>query len=126
MGFEVQPGTIASEPNEPKAICSDHSARPQAVEGSEVLLPEYRTIHWTYDVEWTRSEIKWSSRWDSYLKMTNVEIHWFSILNSLVIALFLSSFVAAILVRTLTNDIAQYNSSNLEEGQEEETGLLLY
>ena len=91
VGFEVQPGSIASDPNEPKAICSDHSARPQAVEGSEVLLPEYRTIHWTYDVEWTRSEIKWSSRWDSYLKMTNVEIHWFSILNSLVIALFLSN-----------------------------------
>ena len=36
------------------------------------------------------SEIVWASRWDTYLAMSDVQIHWFSIVNSVVIAIFLS------------------------------------
>ena len=32
----------------------------------------------------------WASRWDTYLAMSDVQIHWFAIINSVVIVLFLS------------------------------------
>ena len=54
--------------------------------------------------------MKWSSRWDYLLdSLPNSNIQWFSILNSLVIVLFLSGMVAMILLRTLHKDIARYN-----------------
>lgn len=36
------------------------------------------------------SDIKWASRWDTYLTMSDVQIHWFSIINSVVVVFFLS------------------------------------
>lgn len=45
------------------------------------------------------SDIRWASRWDTYLKMTDDQIHWFSIVNSVMIVLFLSGMVAMIMVR---------------------------
>lgn len=48
-----------------------------------------------------QSDIRWASRWDTYLKMTDTQIHWFSIVNSVVIVLFLSAMVAMIMLRTL-------------------------
>ncbi len=47
------------------------------------------------------SDIRWASRWDTYLKMTDDQIHWFSIVNSVMIVLFLSGMVAMIMMRTL-------------------------
>jgi transmembrane 9 superfamily protein 2/4 len=48
-----------------------------------------------------QSDIRWASRWDTYLQMTDDQIHWFSIVNSVMIVLFLSGMVAMIMVRTL-------------------------
>jgi transmembrane 9 superfamily protein 2/4 len=47
------------------------------------------------------SDIRWASRWDTYLKMTDTQIHWFSIVNSVIIVLFLSAMVAMIMLRTV-------------------------
>ena len=44
----------------------------------------------SYEVKWTLSDIKWASRWDIYLNMSDVQIHWFSIINSLVVVFFLA------------------------------------
>jgi len=56
------------------------------------------------------NKIKWSSRWDYILEsMPHTNIQWFSILNSLIIVLFLSGMVAMIMLRTLHKDIARYN-----------------
>ena len=49
-----------------------------------------KEIVWSYSVQWEPSDIAWASRWDTYLKMEDVEIHWFSIINSLVTVIFLS------------------------------------
>jgi transmembrane 9 superfamily member 2/4 len=68
------------------------------------------------------SDIKWASRWDTYLLMTDDQIHWFSIVNSLMIVLFLSGMVAMIMLRTLYRDIARYNQLETEEEAQEETG----
>ncbi|ETO16809.1 hypothetical protein RFI_20530, partial [Reticulomyxa filosa] len=37
------------------------------------------------------SDVQWASRWDAYLKMQDPQIHWFSILNSFMIVIFLSA-----------------------------------
>uniref|UniRef100_A0A8C5A1S8 Transmembrane 9 superfamily member n=1 Tax=Gadus morhua TaxID=8049 RepID=A0A8C5A1S8_GADMO len=64
--------------------------------------------------------IKWASRWDYILvSMPHTNIQWFSIMNSLVIVLFLSGMVAMIMLRTLHKDIARYNQVDQEDAQEE-------
>jgi transmembrane 9 superfamily protein 2/4 len=51
------------------------------------------------------SDTKWASRWDAYLKMPRGQVHWFSIINSLVVALVLSGVVMVILLRTVRRDL---------------------
>lgn len=55
-----------------------------------------------YMRKWEASELTWSHRWDVYLKGNpDDEIHYFSIVNSLMIVLFLTGVVAMIMLRTL-------------------------
>lgn len=66
----------------------------------------------TYDVQWRESEVRWASRWDVYLSMDHAipdKVHWFSIVNSILIVLFLAFMVAMILLRSLNRDITKYN-----------------
>ena len=67
------------------------------------------SITYSYTVSYKEdNSIRWSSRWDYILEsMPHTNIQWFSILNSLVIVLFLSGMVAMILLRTLHKDIAR-------------------
>jgi len=50
-----------------------------------------------------------SSSWDTYLAMTDVQIHWFSIVNSVIVVFFLAGILSMIIVKTLRRDIARYN-----------------
>ena len=62
---------------------------------------------YTYDVNWVPSSTPWTHRWDMYLKGNpDDEIHYFSIVNSLMIVLFLTGVVAMIMMRTLRKDIS--------------------
>eukprot|EP00747_Dinoflagellata_sp_TGD_P002288 gnl/TRDRNA2_/TRDRNA2_103607_c1_seq1.p1 gnl/TRDRNA2_/TRDRNA2_103607_c1~~gnl/TRDRNA2_/TRDRNA2_103607_c1_seq1.p1 ORF type:complete len:420 (-),score=84.21 gnl/TRDRNA2_/TRDRNA2_103607_c1_seq1:157-1377(-) len=88
-------------------------------------LDANKQIMYTYDVSWTESPIRWASRWDNYLKMAGGQIHWFSILNSFMIMVFLSGMVAMILLRTLHRDITKYNELATKEEVAEETGWKL-
>jgi transmembrane 9 superfamily member 2/4 len=72
-----------------------------------------------------KSPIKWASRWDTYLLTHDEPIHWFSIVNSLMIVLFLTGMVAMIMLRTLHRDIAKYNQLETAEEAQEETGWKL-
>ena len=47
-------------------------------------------------------------------------IHWFSIINSLLIIFFLSALVGMILIKNLKRDISQYNSVLTDEEKAEE------
>uniref|UniRef100_A0A2K5PVZ6 Transmembrane 9 superfamily member n=1 Tax=Cebus imitator TaxID=2715852 RepID=A0A2K5PVZ6_CEBIM len=70
--------------------------------------------------------IRWASRWDYILEsMPHTHIQWFSIMNSLVIVLFLSGMVAMIMLRTLHKDIARYNQMDSTEDAQEEFGWKL-
>ncbi|MCJ1260786.1 hypothetical protein MMC22_000649 [Lobaria immixta] len=95
-------------------------------------------VTYTYGVYWTKSSTAWATRWDSYLAILDPKIHWFSLVSSAIIVLFLCAMVGAILMRTLRKDIARYNrleSFNLddlsgtngdaEEGVQEDSGWKL-
>lgn len=77
------------------------------------------SITYTYDVRWRPSTISWATRWDNYLHTYDPKIHWFSLVNSFVIVLFLTFMVGMILLRALHKDISRYNQDSQEEAQEE-------
>ena len=79
------------------------------------VTSEEINIDYTYSVRYREdNSIKWASRWDYILNtVQNTKIQWFSILNSLVIVLFLSGMLAMILLRTIHKDLVKYNSAQV-------------
>ncbi|XP_050720924.1 transmembrane 9 superfamily member 1-like [Eriocheir sinensis] len=79
------------------------------------------TIKITYSVTWTPTQISYSNRGrviqDNNFFPRSLEIHWLSIINSMVLVFLLMGFVVIILTRVLRNDFARYNIS--EEGRED-------
>ena len=47
------------------------------------------SVTWTYGIYWRPSKTAWATRWDSYLHVFDPKIHWFSLINSSVIVVFL-------------------------------------
>eukprot|EP00913_Durusdinium_trenchii_P021795 g20478.t1 len=127
VGFEVEPFSMAQAVKEENgavtASCQEGDAAPI------FDLDAHDQLTFTYDVTWSPSEIRWASRFDNYLKMTGGrrpgQIHWFSILNSLMIMLFLSGMIAVIILRTIHRDITKYNELASAEEAAEETGWKL-
>jgi hypothetical protein len=67
-----------------------------------------KELHFTYEVEYVKSNINWSSRWDAYLKMDGAKVHWFSIMNSMMVVFFLAGIVFVIFLRTVQRDLTRY------------------
>ncbi|KAL8747682.1 MAG: hypothetical protein Q9190_000478 [Brigantiaea leucoxantha] len=87
-------------------------------------------VIFTYAVYWRPSKTAWATRWDTYLHVFDPRIHWFSLVNSAIIVIFLCAMVVGILMRALKKDIARYNrleSFNLDDlsggGGEAEDGV---
>lgn len=101
-------------------------AKPLEIPGDVSKMTDM-SIKYTYSATYKKNNnIKWASRWDYILDtMPNPKIQWFSILNSLVIVLFLSGMVAMILLRTVHKDLAKYNSAQSGDDVEEEYGWKL-
>lgn len=106
--------------NRDLSICGQKFNEPMSVPKTDKFTEPFE-IPFTYSVKFEQNNtIKWSSRWDYILEMTpHPNIQWFSILNSLMIVLFLSGMVAMIIMRTLHRDIARYNQLDSEDVQEE-------
>ncbi|GAU11979.1 hypothetical protein TSUD_196030, partial [Trifolium subterraneum] len=83
---------------------------------STVAMPikEGQPIAFSYEVTFEESDIKWPSRWDAYLKMEGAKVHWFSILNSLMVITFLAGIVLVIFLRTVRRDLASYEELDKE------------
>ncbi|KAK4757773.1 hypothetical protein SAY87_019074 [Trapa incisa] len=131
VGFEVKPFSIKHEyegqwnDNTRLKTCDPHSKHTVVNSNTPQEVEENNEIIFTFDVEFQESEVKWASRWDTYLLMSDDQIHWFSIVNSLMIVLFLSGMVAMIMLRTLYRDISKYNELETQEEAQEETGWKL-
>ncbi|KAK7881602.1 hypothetical protein WMY93_030011 [Mugilogobius chulae] len=76
------------------------------------------TVTHTYSVHWFESPLPHSRRGERFRDYSffpkTLEIHWLSIINSLVLVVLLLGFVIIILMRVLKNDFARYNVE--EEG----------
>lgn len=86
-----------------KATCGSEQNPVILNENAETVVP------FTYSVYWRPSPTPFATRWDKYLHVYDPKIHWFSLINSAVIVVFLVGMVSTILVRTLKKDIARYN-----------------
>ncbi|XP_060820408.1 transmembrane 9 superfamily member 2 isoform X2 [Bombus pascuorum] len=127
--FKENGGRIISVKVVPRSIKHSDGVSCDYKEALDIPLSIKKSfdITYTYSVTYIEnSTIKWSSRWDYILEsMPHTNIQWFSILNSLIIVLFLSGMVAMILLRTLHKDIARYNQIESGEDAHEEFGWKL-
>lgn len=81
------------------------------------LIPDNKAdIKYTYEVKWKESSVTWATRWDTYLKVEDPSIHWFSLVNSAIVAAFLSGLVASMLLRGVRKDISKYNDMEEDGG----------
>lgn len=125
VGFEIETKNIDSSKIK---VNADNTCQLPATDDAKqkaIDLNGENKFTMTYSVEWVQSDIPWASRWDSYLKMTDVQIHWFSIINSLVVVFFLAGILSMIIIRSLRRDIAKYNREDEPEEAIEETGWKL-
>ncbi|XP_063376342.1 transmembrane 9 superfamily member 4 [Cydia fagiglandana] len=122
VGFEVE--TVSVDKDE-YTFLDDSCQYPTDPKPQLVNEDTGTKLYFTYSVEWGESDISWASRWDIYLGMKDVQIHWFSIVNSIVVLFFLSGILTMIMVRTLRRDIARYNSDESIDDMMEETGWKL-
>lgn len=121
MSAQVSPKSLK---HEKEGECGDLPAMGIPTEPKDEL-----SITYSYSVSFMKEEDpnhKWASRWDYILdSMPHTKIQWFSIMNSLVIVLFLSGMVAMIMLRTLHKDIARYNQMDSADDAQEEFGWKL-
>ncbi|TPX38340.1 hypothetical protein SmJEL517_g00321 [Synchytrium microbalum] len=119
VGFEVSPRSVKlSDKKCPQDI--------RTVSETVDLNDSLTEITYTYSVTWEEeTEVKWGDRWSLYMSTNDPQIHWYSIINSIIILLFLTAMVAIILLRTLNRDIAIYNEEDLKEEPEDTTGWKL-
>lgn len=82
-------------------------------------------VQFSYSVHFIESDVSWATRWDKYLHVYDPKIQWFSLINFSLIVLCLSLVIAHILLKTLKNDISKYNSIDLAEDIQEESGWKL-
>lgn len=80
---------------------------------------------YTYSVSFLESNIPWGLRWDAYLHVFDPRIHWFSLINSLIIAGFLVFMVGMVLLRSISRDIHRYNAVDLSDEVQEDYGWKL-
>ncbi|XP_073525523.1 uncharacterized protein, partial [Phyllobates terribilis] len=117
VGFEVVPCSVKHDPEEMSKLHMYENTKPINCPGSlekSQVIKENERIAFTYEVEFVKSDIRWPSRWDAYLKMEGSRVHWFSILNSLMVIFFLAGIVFVIFLRTVRRDLTRYEELDKE------------
>jgi transmembrane 9 superfamily protein 3 len=97
--------------------------------GEPVPIQDDVEVQFAYSVTWVDTDMPFGTRFDRYLDNDFFEhrIHWFSIINSFMMVIFLCGVVALILIRTLRNDFAKYTRDDddldsLDRGMGDESG----
>ncbi|EKM80987.1 hypothetical protein AGABI1DRAFT_112692 [Agaricus bisporus var. burnettii JB137-S8] len=117
VGVLVWPSSVGG-PQTNEAICDSDN---------ELSLNEDQTqaVRYTYRVTWNESDTPWATRWDNYLHIYDPRIHWFSLINSIIIVFFLCGMVGMILLRSVSRDISRYNAIDVSEDVQEDWGWKL-
>jgi transmembrane 9 superfamily protein 2/4 len=135
-GFDVHPVSIthqapASGPVKPETTVSTCAGFGVENNPEKYLALSYDVdasvdIIYSYDIQWISNDLEWTDRWDVYLVgAPDDDIHYYSIVNSLMIVLFMTGAIATIMIRTLRKDISGYNELQTIEEAQEETGWKL-
>lgn len=117
VGFEAVPCSVQHDMNAIKNL-KIYDKYPGKINCDpatvSMAIKENQPVAFTYEVAFVESEIKWPSRWDAYLKMEGAKVHWFSILNSLMVITFLAGIVLVIFLRTVRRDLTRYEELDKE------------
>ncbi|KAI8023512.1 Transmembrane 9 superfamily member 11 [Camellia lanceoleosa] len=117
VGFEVVPCSFQHNIESLKNL-KMYDKYPSAIKCESgavaMAVKENEPVAFTYEVTFVESDIKWPSRWDAYLKMEGAKVHWFSILNSLMVITFLAGIVLVIFLRTVRRDLTHYEELDKE------------
>eukprot|EP00526_Cylindrotheca_closterium_P006793 CAMPEP_0113630638 /NCGR_PEP_ID=MMETSP0017_2-20120614/15921_1 /TAXON_ID=2856 /ORGANISM="Cylindrotheca closterium" /LENGTH=739 /DNA_ID=CAMNT_0000541115 /DNA_START=164 /DNA_END=2383 /DNA_ORIENTATION=- /assembly_acc=CAM_ASM_000147 len=133
-GFDVHPVSIKHEiPKDGEELSSISTCTGFDIENDPSQYVALDVEHeggvpvvFSYDVQWIKNDLDWTDRWDVYLiGSPDDDIHYYSIINSLMIVLFMTGATATIMIRTLRKDIAGYNEMQALEEVAEETGWKL-
>ncbi|XP_040596645.1 transmembrane 9 superfamily member 1 isoform X3 [Mesocricetus auratus] len=93
------------------ANVSVRDVKPHSLDG--LRSDEFLGLTHTYSVRWSETSVERRSDRrrgdDGGFFPRTLEIHWLSIINSMVLVFLLVGFVAVILMRVLRNDLARYN-----------------
>ncbi len=76
------------------------------------------TIPYTYSIYYREEDhVEWANRWDLYFvnQEESSKIHWFAIVNSVIISGLLTTVVAVIFARTIRGDLKGYKDAGMEE-----------
>ncbi|KAI4302599.1 hypothetical protein MLD38_038323 [Melastoma candidum] len=111
VGFEVVPYSINYRHKEEEKLkmyddmdladCPFNHISPQ-------IIRENEQISFTYEVEFVKSDLAWSSRWDLYVEK-NVRILWSSVMSSMISILFLSCIVLVIFLRSVWRELRMHD-----------------
>jgi transmembrane 9 superfamily protein 2/4 len=118
VGFEVFPKSISADHRTDGLPTDIHSEQEPMLlaplsNGTETGDPGDTplVIPFTYSVYFREDEkLEWQNRWDMYFVASDdsTNVHWFAIVNSLILASLLTAVVAVILARTVRGDIKGY------------------
>ncbi|PFH51507.1 hypothetical protein AMATHDRAFT_2964 [Amanita thiersii Skay4041] len=113
VGVLVWPYSIGGSQTAPPT-CNTRNPEPLRLNEDQT-----QSVRYTYRIMWNESATPWATRWDNYLHIFDPRIHWFSLINSLVIVVFLCIMVSMILLRNVSRDISRYNALDAEDIQED-------
>ncbi|XP_039140029.1 transmembrane 9 superfamily member 12 [Dioscorea cayenensis subsp. rotundata] len=116
VGLEVVPCSVRRDPETFSKLNMYDKVDPVSCPDPEKaqVIREQEKVSFTYEVEFVNSNIRWPSRWDAYLKMDGARVHWFSIMNSLMVIFFLAGIVFVIFLRTVRRDLTRYEELDKE------------
>ncbi|XP_073050846.1 transmembrane 9 superfamily member 10-like isoform X2 [Primulina eburnea] len=132
VGFEVKPFSVKHEYegkwNDKIRLtnCDPHTTYNATGKDSPLEIEDEKEIIFTYDVEFQESEIRWVSRWETYVCTVDSHIHWFSVFHSFTVFIWLAIPMVSNVVPMMDNDISPYTKLKTQEEAaevtEEETG----
>ncbi|KAG1714191.1 Transmembrane 9 superfamily member 1 [Nymphon striatum] len=83
-------------------------------------------VTFSYSISWVPTTIKYIDRikllQDFSIFPKSLEVHWLSVINSMVLVFLLIGFIIVILTRVLRNDFARYNTGNEEQVMDDVDG----
>lgn len=128
VGFEVRPMSVADSSGKgdyceavEKAVAAEASGGQENIPPPMAISPD-ANIGYTYSIQFKESDLMWATRWDPLLEPSDElrQIQWFSIVNSLMIAVFLTGLVGIVLFRTVLQDFVRYRAVDTEEGESDD------